>query len=247
MSTVEPTVLGHVCIDLGPLIRSHLVRRENRFRVRVYIEGSQAAAFLANSGRLNELMVKDRVAWLTPAGTSRRKTAYDLTLVEHPDSLVTLDSHLPNRLIAKALLNRAIPGLENFTSVQAEVPFGRSRLDFCVADDLGKRCWVEVKSVTLVENGLARFPDAPTARGRRHLRELCAAVEQGDRASVIFVVQRSDAAGFTPHDATDPEFGAALREAAGHGVEVRALSCSVTLNHVCLQREIPVLLDALGC
>lgn len=232
-----------VCLTFPPLVRARFVDRENRFRVRVRIDQTEDLAYLANPGRLKELLIPGQTVWLSPAMSPARKTDYNLTLIEHRDILVSLDSHLPNRLMTKALRARLIPGLEGFHHVESEVPLGKSRLDFLLKNDEGARRWVEVKSVTLVNERVAQFPDAPTQRGRRHLRELIDVVEQGDRASVLFVVQREDAVAFSPHDQTDPGFGELLRAAAAASVEVRAFRCNVSLARLCLDDEIPTSLD----
>jgi sugar fermentation stimulation protein A len=154
-----------------------------------------------------------------------------------------MNSHLPNRLLRVALVAQALPWFASYGAVRSEASLGDSRLDFQLADNQERVCWLEAKSVTLVEGGIAQFPDAPTKRGRRHLRELIAARERGDCAAVVFVVQRDDAVALRPRDETDPEFGAALRAAADAGVEIKALSCAVTTERICLDRPIPVSLD----
>ncbi len=252
MHPKEPLPLQSTCYHFPDLIEGEFVARENRFRVRVAVTGRIVAAYLANPGRLQELLLPGRVVWLTPAAAAhRRKTAYNLTLIRHPKALVSLNSHLPNALIADALRQRRLSGFQRFVNIEGEVALGDSRLDFRLSrPNRGSAetvCWVEVKSVTLVEKGVAQFPDAPTARGRRHLRELISARQRGDEASVIFVVQRQDAVQFAPRDKTDPEFGDTLRAAAQAGVNIRALRCSVTQSEICLDREIPVHLDALPC
>lgn len=234
---------SRVCLGFPSLVRGRFVTRENRFRVRVRIDETECLAYLANPGRLQELLLPGRTVWLTPAESPLRKTDYNLTLIQHPDALVSLDSHLPNRLIAAALRAGKVPGLESFRRVQNEVRLGESRLDFLLTNAEGERRWVEAKSVTLVDEGVAQFPDAPTKRGRRHLRELIEAVEQGSRASVFFVVQRVDALAFSPRDQTDPEFGDLLRRAAAVGVEIRAFRCEVSVERLCLDGEIPLSLD----
>jgi sugar fermentation stimulation protein A len=246
MNNLHPPIqeLPPTCVTFPPLIHARFLRRDNRFRVQVQLEDCTAAAYLANPGRLAELLVEGRDLWLTPARGPHRKTDYNVTLVRHPNALVSLNSHLPNRLIREALLAHRLPGYGTAYAVDHEVPLGQSRLDLCLRYDEGNPWWIEIKSVTLVEGTTAAFPDAPTQRGRRHVMELLQAVEQGARSSVIFVVQRDDARAFTPHDATDPAFGAALRTAAEAGVNVRAVRCTVTPEQICLDHEIPVCLDA---
>lgn len=231
-------------VGFGSLISAVFQRRDNRFRVQVQVAGHKKAAHLPNSGRLGELLVPGRRVWLAPADLRRkpqRRTAYDLALVEFEDRLVSVDARLPGRLVGEALRRDQLAGFDKLSAVRREVRFGKSRLDFRLdAGAQGSSCWIEVKSVTLVEDGTARFPDAPTLRGQRHLRELINAVEQGDRAAVLFVVQRDDAQVFEPHDQADPAFGQTLRRAAQAGVEVYAWRCSVTLERITLVNTISV-------
>lgn len=233
-------------VRFGALVPGTFVRRDNRFRVQVQLQGRVEAAHLPNSGRLGELLVPGRKVWLAPADlrhSPARRTAYDLALVEFAGRLVSVDARLPGRLVAQALRHGQLPGFESYTTVQAEVRLGESRLDFrLTAGTETPPCWIEVKSVTLIDPGAdtARFPDAPTLRGQRHLRELVKAVEKGDRAAVIFVVQRDDARRFAPHDKADPAFGQILRQAARAGVEIQAWRCQVNLKAIQLFDTIPV-------
>jgi sugar fermentation stimulation protein A len=233
-------------VSFGPLVPGVFKRRDNRFRVQVQVADHLDAAHLPNSGRLGELLVPGRRVWLAPADLRRkphRRTAYDLALVEYQGRLVSVDARLPGRLIAEALRRGQLAGFDGYSAVHSEVRFGDSRLDFRLdAGAQGSNCWIEVKSVTLVEEGIARFPDAPTLRGQRHLRELMHAVQQGERAAAMFVVQRDDAHAFAPHDQADPVFGQTLRQAARAGVEVYAWRCRVTLEGTALMDTIPLIL-----
>lgn len=225
---------------LPPLIPARFLRRENRFRVTVEREGAPVAAHLPNSGRLTELLTPGRVCWLADRAAPHRKTDFDLTLVEYAGVLVSVDARLPNRLFAEAFDAGALAPFAAYTDLAREVRRGGSRLDFRLSGGGAALCWVEVKSVTLVEDGLARFPDAPTARGARHVEELARIAAGGERAAVVFVVQRSDARRFAPHDDADPAFGRALRDAAARGVAVRAWTCTVTRERVEIDQAIPV-------
>jgi sugar fermentation stimulation protein A len=234
-----------VQVRFGSLVPATFVRRDNRFRVRVRTEGGIEAAHLPNSGRLSELLVPGRRVWLAPAKVGRRRyrrTSYDLSLVEFEDRLVSVDARLPGHLVAEALRLDQLAGFKGYSSVRQEASLGRSRLDFRLDSDAERPCWLEVKSVTLVEGSTARFPDAPTRRGQRQVRALIRAVEQGDRAAAIFVVQRDDAAQFTPHDEADPAFGRVLRQAAQSGVEVHAFRCRVNRKAIRLVAVVPVVL-----
>ena len=238
-------------MKFGPLVSATFVRRDNRFRVQVQIEGRTEAAHLPNSGRLGELLVAGRKVCLAPADVRRnpkRLTAYDMVLVEFGGRWVSVDARLPGHLVDEALCQGQLvvrqgsqAGFEGYTTVRREVYLGESRLDFRLEAGPGETpCWIEVKSVTLVVAGVARFPDAPTLRGQRHVRELTRAVGKGERAAVVFVVQRDDAEYFVPHDEADPAFGRALREAAQAGVEVYAWRCRVSREAIQLADAIPV-------
>ncbi|MBN1318221.1 MAG: DNA/RNA nuclease SfsA [Anaerolineales bacterium] len=224
---------------------ARFVQRENRFLAKVVIENIETAVHLPNSGRLGELLTPGRRVWLTPAGKSsirNRKTAYSLTLVEYAGELVSVDSHLPNKLVARALAYGLIDELKT-TRIVPEVALGHHRIDFRLETGDGKLpIWLEIKSVTLVNDGVAQFPDAPTVRGRKHLEILIRLVEEGQRAAVLFVIQRN-ATRFSPNDAADPEFGQALRRAAAAGVKVLAWRCRVSMEGIRLAAVAPVVLD----
>jgi sugar fermentation stimulation protein A len=227
-------------LNFPPLISGLFVKRDNRFRATVTVAGQQAWAHVPNSGRLRELFTPGQKVWLSPAGDPARKTAFDLKLVEYAGTLVSVDARLPNHLLAESLADGAITGLD-YPEVKREVSYGDSRLDFRLSGPQG-HCWLEAKSVTLVTDGLAKFPDAPTARGRRHVEELIKARNTGDRAVVVFIIQRSDALRFTPHRQADPLLALALERAAAAGVEIRAFTCAVSLQSIAITTEIPVTL-----
>jgi len=228
-------------VELRNLLPGSLVARENRFRARVLLEGCEVAAHVPNSGRLRELLTPGRAVWLAPAHAVGRKTAYDLALVELESGLVSVDARLPNALFHEALLQGGW-GWEGYSAIAREVQRGKSRLDFCLTGAAG-RCWVEVKSVTLVREGVAMFPDAPTARGARHVRELTQAVDDGDAAAVVFIVQRADAVRFRPFAEHDADLAAALVAAQAAGVQVRAIGCQVSTTEVRLAGDMPVSLS----
>ncbi|MFZ2358283.1 MAG: DNA/RNA nuclease SfsA [Anaerolineae bacterium] len=227
-----------------PLQPARFVRRENRFRAIVDCDGELLAAHVPNSGRLGELFTPGAAVWVAPfPDLIGRKTACHLALVAYAGALVSVDARLPNRLVAEALGAGRLAPLAGYDHVQSEVRVGASRLDFLLSDGPGPsrpRCWLEVKSVTLVENGLALFPDAPTTRGVKHLAELAALRRAGDRSAVGFVVQRSDAVRFAPHATADPAFAAALRQAQRAGVEVYAWRCALDYNAIELTDQIPL-------
>lgn len=179
-----------------------------------------------------------RPVWLAPALNPKRKTDYNLVLVAYAGTLVSIDARLPNDLFAEALTQGKVQGSEH-EEVRREVTRGASRLDFLLSGPGGVH-WVECKSVTLVQAGVALFPDAPTLRGKRHLEELIDAVRHGEGASVAFVVQRADANCLAPHRTSDPEFAETLARALESGVNVLAYRCRVSAEEITIDAEIPV-------
>lgn len=195
-----------------------------------------------NSGRLHELFTPGRPVFLEPAVTGNRRTRFTLALVRLPGGYVSADAHLPNALVAEGLRHRAIPGLRGHRILRREPAMDGKRADFLLVRGR-QECLLEVKSVTLVEDGIALFPDAPTLRGRRHLEHLITARGRGLEAAILFVIQRSDARVFAPNRDADPEFGQALGRAASAGVRVCAMRCRVHPRGVRLDRPVPVCLD----
>lgn len=225
----------------GPLTRARFVERPNRFLVRVGLdegpeEGDVVEAHLPDPGRLEELLLPDAAMWLRPATGSTRRTRWTAVLVERPDGegLVSLDTSLPNRLAATALLAGAVEELADWTVERAEWAHEGSRFDFLMARG-EERLVVEVKSVTLVEDRTALFPDAVTARGARHVRELTALARRpGWHAAVLFILQRPDADRIVAARSIDPVFADALAEAGAGGVRILGRRCRVEEDRVTL-------------
>lgn len=210
-----------------PAIRpARFLSRPNRFVAFVELDGAVHKVHVKNTGRCRELLVPGATVYLARGDNPDRKTAYDLVAVEKGPLLVNMDSQAPNRVFAQwARAGRFRPGL---TLLRPETVWGHSRFDFYWESDTGRRGFAEVKGVTLEENGHARFPDAPTLRGVKHLEELTLCRQAGFEATVCFVVQMEGMTDVAPNDATHPAFGEALRRAAAAGVEVLALGCRVT-------------------
>lgn len=226
----------------SPLLAATFLERPNRFLTVARLEdGTVVEAHLADPGRLTGLLVPGVPVWLAKRDGTHRKTAYDLTLVQRNGRLVSVDTRYPNRLVAAALAANGIAELSAYTDWQAEVRYGRSRIDF-LGHSSERDCLVEVKSVTLVRDGHGYFPDAVTARGARHVRELAQARAEGYDAAVLFIAQRDDVDGVSPEDDIDPAFGEALREAANAGVRLLAYTCQITLMEIALVRSVPVTL-----
>ena len=224
---------------MGDLVEARFIRRLNRFAGVVELHGKEVLVHIANSGRMGELFVEGHRVLLQPAAGAHRKTDFDLALVEVGGTLISADARLPNQLVHEAFRQGRMPQFKEYQSSRREVFYGESRLDL-VLDGTGPSCYVETKSVTLVEDGTGLFPDAPTTRGVKHMVSLSKAVAGGHRAAVVFVIQRGDAEAFTPNDKADPQFGAALRKAADKGVEVYAYRCRVTSNEIALSEPLPM-------
>ena len=221
----------------GSVVQGRFLSRPNRFIALVEIAGTETVCHVKNTGRCRELLVPGATVWLTPGATPGRKTPYDLIAVDKGGKLINMDAQAPNRAFAEFAGRFETAA----TGVQPEYRFGASRLDFCLTTPAGLHL-VEVKGVTLEHGGHARFPDAPTERGVRHLQELVRAVEQGHRATAFFVVQLAEVADFSPNDDTHPAFGAALRQAAEAGVEIAAYACRVTPDSMEIDRPVAVIL-----
>ena len=226
----------------GPLQPAKFVSRPNRFTCLVQMSDQYdpVSAHLPDPGRLRELLQPGARLWLEPKAGPQRKTAYQVWLVESGGTLVSLNTRLPNDLVEEALVRGNLPEIAGYKAWQRERRVGHSRLDFFL-ENAEEECWVEVKSVTLVENGRGLFPDAPTDRGRRHVEELIRLRKAGARAVVLFVVQRNDAVSVAANECTDPAFAAALHTAHGSGVEIIAYTCAITPEHAELNKPIPVI------
>jgi len=221
------------------LIKGTFIARPNRFTARVDLAGQEVTAHVPSTGRMRELLVPGASVYLQPASGVNRRTKFTLLLVEYSGIWVSVDSLLPNRFFNHLVQQGVLPEFKEFTLIRREFPFRAGRIDFCLSSDQ-VQCLVEIKSVTLVEKGEARFPDAPSQRGVRHINELSLARNQGLRAAIIFMVQREDGMYFTPNDSSDPLLGEALRRAKHNGVEVYALSCQVNRQEIKLIGQIPV-------
>ena len=209
--------------------------RPNRFIAHVQINGEAQTVHVKNTGRCRELLPVGAEVWCQRSDNPNRKTQYDLITVRKGDRLINMDSQAPNAAAKEWLLSG---GLGEITDLKAESVYGNSRFDFSFTLG-GKPCFLEVKGVTLEIDGVCAFPDAPTQRGARHLRELSEAAREGYGAFVLFVIQMADVKYLRANDATDPAFAAALREAAENGVTVLAMDCAVTEDTMAIR--LPVL------
>ena len=216
-------------------------RRVNRFVAELWVDGVLTRCHVKNTGRLKELFVPGAVCVLAAAQNPARATPYDLVGAYRDGVLVNVDSQAPNHA-AREWVQRGGLG-DGVTLLRPEYAWGNSRFDL-YAERGDEKLLIEVKGVTLNIAGEARFPDAPTTRGVKHVRELISARQQGFRCVILFVIQMPDVTDFAPNDATHPEFGDALREAAAAGVEVHAVLCENMPDAMRMTREVPVRLNA---
>ena len=220
------------------MVQGTFLSRPNRFIAHVEIDGRTEICHVKNTGRCRELLIPGTTVWCQKSDNPNRKTGYDLICVQKGCRLINMDSQAPNTAAKEWLLKG---GLGQIEDLKPETFHGESRFDFSFVKD-GKPCLLEVKGITLETDGICAFPDAPTERGARHLRHLTQAVSEGYDCYVLFVIQMADVAYLHPNDATDPNFGAALRAAAAAGVTVMAMDCAVTVDSMTIRNPVSVLL-----
>ena len=210
--------------------------RPNRFIAKVLIDGTEETVHVKNTGRCRELLPAGAQVWCHKSDNPNRKTKFDLITVKKGDRLINMDSQAPNTAAGEWLRSGGLGQIEN---LKAETFHGDSRYDFSFTKD-GRQCFLEVKGVTLEDDGVCAFPDAPTERGAKHLRGLTEAAKAGFGAYVLFVIQTADVKYLRPHDERDPAFGQALREAAENGVTVMAMDCAVDVDSMDIRLRVPV-------
>ena len=218
------------------MVPGAFIKRPNRFVAHIEINGKEEICHVKNTGRCRELLPEGAQVYCQRASNPERKTKYDLITVKKGDRLINMDSQAPNIAAGEWLKNG---GLGQISELKPETTHGISRFDFSFVND-GKKCFLEVKGVTLENDGVCAFPDAPTERGAKHLRELAQAAKDGYGAYVLFVIQMDNVKYLHPNDATDPAFGKALREAAEAGVTILAMDCAVTVDSMVIQNPVEV-------
>lgn len=225
-----------------PLVRGVLVQRYKRFFADVVLDdGTEVTAHCPNPGAMLGLNTPGLPAWLSKSDDPKRKLAHTLELVEADGGLVGINTLHPNRIVAEALAAEAIPEVAGYATHRREVRYGaNSRVDFLLEHPKRAPCWLEVKNCHLRRAGtLAEFPDCVAARSLKHLKELTAMVEAGERAVMLFVVQRTDCDLFAACAELDPAYARGLEQAAADGVEVLAYRCAITPERVTLADRIP--------
>ena len=218
------------------MVSGIFLARPNRFIAHIEIDGIEEVCHVKNTGRCRELLPPGAKVWCQISDNPARKTKFDLITVRKGHRLINMDSQAPNAAAREWLSSG---GLGPIGDLRPETRHGDSRFDFSFTKD-GKPCFLEVKGVTLETDGVCAFPDAPTERGTKHLRELTQLAREGFGAYVLFVIQMADVRYLHPNDVTDPAFGAALREAAATGVQVLAYDCHVTPDSMTLRHPVSV-------
>ena len=223
------------------IVEGMFLERPNRYLARVEIDGKETLAHVPDPGRLPGLLLENRKIMLIYQPSEKRKTDYTLVLVKHGSTWVSVFPAFANSLVSNALIEETLPFLNGYSSFKSEVKAGNSRFDFYL-NFSKKQAYVEVKSVSLVEDGIGKFPDAPTKRGIKHVQELIEFSEKGYRAAVLFISQRQDTQSITCNDTIDPVFGKWLRKAKNKGVELYGMNCKVTPTTISLNKVVEVIL-----
>ena len=233
----------------APVVKGALVRRYKRFFMDVRRDDSDevVVAHTPNTGSMKGLLDEGNPVLMTYNPSPKRKLHYSVQAIHVGTSWVGCNTHLPNRFVEEAIRTGCVPALKGFSQIRREVKYGRegkSRIDLLLEDhEQGQpHCYVEVKNVTLKDGDVARFPDAVTTRGQKHIRELMDVMDQGFGTALVFLVQRTDCTHFGPADAVDPEYGALLREAHGRGLQIIPLVAKVTAEGVFFEQELPLIL-----
>lgn len=222
-------------MEYNNIVKGHFIDRPNRFIANCEINGKTEVCHVKNTGRCKELLVKGATVYLQKSDNPSRKTQYDLIAVLKGDKLINMDSQIVNSVALEY-----VPRLfDKIKFIKPEYTYGNSRFDIYLETETDK-IFVEVKGVTLENNGVTAFPDAPTARGVKHLKELQKAVKEGYKAFVLFVIQMNDVKHFEPNRKTHPEFADELKKAAENGVNLLAFDCKVTPGSIEIDKRVPI-------
>ena len=222
------------------IVKGKFIERPNRFIAKVEIDGTTETVHVKNTGRCRELLVKGTTVYLEKSNNPERKTGYDLLAVlKNGKTLINMDSQIPNAVTEEWLKKGNL--FSKDAVIRREVTHNKSRFDFYIEEG-GRKIFLEVKGCTLETDGIARFPDAPTERGVKHINELIDCVNEGFEAYILFVIQMKGIKHFEPNDKTHSAFGDALRNAESKGVNILAYDCNVTKDTIEIDKEIKVLL-----
>lgn len=218
------------------------INRPNRFNAKVLLNDEEIVVHVPNTGRCREILKEGTKVFLREELNPSRKTKYDLIAAMKEDILINIDSQIPNKVVNEALQNKKIETLHKYSKINREKTFGKSRFDFKLSTEDDEVYYLEVKGVTLENNGHCKFPDAPTERGSKHIKELIEAKRQGYGAGILFLIQLDNVYTFSPNDETDPEFSNALRLAKENGVDIMAYNCIVDKNLIEINKRVDIIM-----
>jgi sugar fermentation stimulation protein A len=221
------------------VVQGRFLNRPNRFIAEVEVNGKVERVHVKNTGRCRELLVPGGCCFLSDSGNPERKTRYDLIAVQKGALLINMDSQAVNSVAEEYLKKGTL--FSKDALIRREVTYGKSRFDFYIEDG-ARKIFLEVKGVTLENQGIVSFPDAPTERGVKHLNELISAVKDGFECYVLFVIQMKGVKSFSPNDITHPEFGETLRKAEKNGVRILAMDCQVTPDTLIIAEPVKICL-----
>lgn len=211
------------------ILEGKFIERPNRFIAYIEINGKIEVCHVKNTGRCKELLIPGVTVFVQENDNPKRKTKFSLIGVIKDKRIINIDSQVPNKAVHEWILKGNL--FKDVTLIKPETTYKKSRFDFYI-ETKEKKIFIEVKGVTLEENNVVRFPDAPTERGIKHINELCECIKEGYEAYIIFVIQMKDVLYFEPNDETHKEFGDALRQAKKLGVNIVAVDCKVTKDSI---------------
>ena len=219
------------------IIKARFISRPNRFIAEVEIDGNIEIAHVKNTGRCKELLTEGTTVYVQKSDNPARKTKYDLITIVKNGMLINMDSQAPNKVFGEWVSQG------NFAAdvdlIKPECKYGNSRFDFYIEAG-GRKIFAEIKGVTLEEEGIVMFPDAPTERGVKHIKELCECVKNGYEGYIFFIIQMEQCKYFTPNKATHPEFAEELKKASECGVNIKAMNCNVTEDELKILKEVEI-------
>lgn len=219
------------------ILPAKFISRPNRFIAEIEVEGKCEISHVKNTGRCKELLTPGARVYVQKSDNLSRKTKYDLISVYKGQELINMDSQAPNKVFGEWVSEGRF--INNLSLIKPECKYKNSRFDFYIEADQ-RKIFVEIKGVTLEENGVVMFPDAPTERGVKHIRELCECIEDGYEAYIFFIIQMKNCSYFTPNRITHPELADALIEAKKKGVNINALNCIVKPDELKVERFVEI-------
>ena len=220
------------------ILKGKFILRPNRFIAHIEINGKIEVCHVKNTGRCKELLIPSATVFVQENNNPKRKTKFSLISVIKEKRIINMDSQVPNKIVYEWILNGNL--LKDITLIKPETKYNNSRFDFYV-ETKNRKIFIEVKGVTLENQGIVKFPDAPTERGLKHVKELCECVKEGYDAYIIFVVQMKDVIHFEPNIETHKEFAEALKEAKKQGVHILAVDCEVNEDSINIRDYVKVI------